>query len=936
MKLKAIACGVFERELSAVAERVDAEVDVELLDAGLHARPKELRVRAQEAIDRASSADEYDAVVIVYGLCGRGTSGLLARQHPLVIPKVHDCISLFLGSRREYSRQFARHPGTFYMTAGWFEKKTHPDSRKIIDYTDERHIRRHPNYASYSEKYGHGNAGFLIRFQESWRKNYTRAAFIDHGLGDSASYESYAKMLAEAFGWQYERIPGRLTILERVLGGDWDDSDILVVRPGERVVATNMPDLLAAVPVDTAPARAASSQTVGAESPAEPTEPAGPTLGLGIDAGGTYTDAVLYDCRANRLLSKSKALTTHHELILGIEEALGNLEASVLGQVDLVALSTTLATNAIVEDRGAKAGLLLMPHLEEIAESVRVEPTQLLKGKLTITGEELEPVDPAEVKTAANELIEQEHVDCIAISGYASVKNPAHELTVKQIVSELHGVPIVCGHELSSKLNFINRAHTAALNAKLMPVVKHLVTAVHDALARHGVNAPLVVVKGDGSLMSEGAALERPIETVLSGPAASVAGARFLTNVEDALVIDMGGTTSDTALVKDGFVAVCPEGARVGSWRTSVEAADVLTSGLGGDSHVRLDSDGRLSIGPRRAVPIGYVSQKWPPIKEHLAAVAPHLDDYVSSDPLEFFVLVRPPGRELTERRESAIVTALAERPMSRSEIAARFGLLSPSLVRLNQAEALGIVRRAAITPTDMLHVTGEFAAWDVDASRLALELLAGLMKTDLETVIDVIREGVTQRLARLLIDRQLSQEMPADDWPTCKACERLFSSMVSGAGSDGYELRFSLDKPVVAIGAPVRPFLPEVARRLNTQLEIPEHCDVANAIGAVTSEVVVRETILVRPSDVGTFLLYSRAERREFLDLESAEEYARDAVVTLVRERARHFGTGERRVHVKTTDRTGAIAGGERLFLELVVEGRLHGKPALAAGARA
>jgi len=151
--VKVVACGVFERELSALKEEGTCPLDIELLDAGLHSRPKELKVRLQDAIDRCE-AGKYERISILYGLCGRGVIGLLTRATPVGLPRVHDCISLFLGSSQEYRQQFKAWPGTFYMTPGWFEKKAHPDQYRAASLRKEWCECDDPNYTEWSEKFG--------------------------------------------------------------------------------------------------------------------------------------------------------------------------------------------------------------------------------------------------------------------------------------------------------------------------------------------------------------------------------------------------------------------------------------------------------------------------------------------------------------------------------------------------------------------------------------------------------------------------------------------------------------------------------------------------------------------------------------------------------------------------------------------------------------
>ncbi len=188
------------------------------------------------------------------------------------------------------------------------------------------------------------------------------------------------------------------------------------------------------------------------------------------------------------------------------------------------------------------------------------------------------------------------------MSSLFSVRNPSHERRIRSLIRELTGKPVTCGHELTSGLDAPRRALTAALNAQLTPQLRHLLEAVQAVLTEAGIAAPLMVVKGDGSLMAVEMALECPVETVLSGPAASVVGARFLTGCDDFVMSDMGGTTTDIAVVRGGHPVLSAEGASVGGWKTMVEAVDVRTFGLGGDSELAFDGRS-IIIGPRRVRP---------------------------------------------------------------------------------------------------------------------------------------------------------------------------------------------------------------------------------------------------------------------------------------------------------------------------------------------
>ena len=276
---------------------------------------------------------------------------------------------------------------------------------------------------------------------------------------------------------------------------------------------------------------------------------------LGIDTGGTYTDAVLFE-HDKGVLRTAKALTTKHDLALGIAEAAQAVLPEHREEVALVSISTTLATNAIVEGRGAPVCLLLVGQAREalrrsdLGSAMRGDPVAFIDGGHTATGEEQAPLD----LEVAREAIEGNAaaVAAFAIAAQFAVRNPVHEVRLRHLVGEISGLPVTCSHELSDRLDAPRRALTSVLNARLIPLITQLIEAVETMMSSEGLNARLMVVKGDGSLVKAKVALARPVETVLSGPAASMVGGRHLAGVENALVVDMGGTTTDIAVLDQG------------------------------------------------------------------------------------------------------------------------------------------------------------------------------------------------------------------------------------------------------------------------------------------------------------------------------------------------------------------------------------------------
>ena len=307
---------------------------------------------------------------------------------------------------------------------------------------------------------------------------------------------------------------------------------------------------------------------------------------LGVDTGGTYTDAVIVDEAATRVIGSAKSLTTRGDLALGIGRAVDAAlaEAGVApSQVALVSLSTTLATNALVEGQGGRVALVFIGFDDDdldrggLVEALKGDPVIRLAGGHTHAGTEFAALDLAALEAQVAALGDQ--VMGFAVAARFATRNPAHEAAARDIIRRVTGRPVTCSHELSAQLNGPKRALTAVLNARLIGMIDRLVAACERHLAQVGIDAPLMVVRGDGALISAAMVRERPIETILSGPAASIVGARWLTGEKDALVSDIGGTTTDVALLRDGLPEIDPQGARVGGFRTMVEAVAMRTTG---------------------------------------------------------------------------------------------------------------------------------------------------------------------------------------------------------------------------------------------------------------------------------------------------------------------------------------------------------------------
>jgi hypothetical protein len=234
MRIKCLGCDALARMVYLSAAYSPHMVDVSLFQLGLHNHPADLRSQLQKEID-ALQGQKYDAIVMAYGLCGQATMGLIARDIQIVIPRAHDCITLFLGSRESYKTQHEACPGTYWYTKDYIERGSQYGSVPVLGAGGvELGADMETVYDEYVRKYGKDNADYLMEVMGAWQANYQRAAFIDMKIGDAAATEERAQDEATRRGWTFERIEGNAVIIKRLLDGDWD-KDFLILKPGELI-----------------------------------------------------------------------------------------------------------------------------------------------------------------------------------------------------------------------------------------------------------------------------------------------------------------------------------------------------------------------------------------------------------------------------------------------------------------------------------------------------------------------------------------------------------------------------------------------------------------------------------------------------------------------------------------------------------------------------
>jgi N-methylhydantoinase A/oxoprolinase/acetone carboxylase beta subunit len=592
---------------------------------------------------------------------------------------------------------------------------------------------------------------------------------------------------------------------------------------------------------------------------------------IGIDTGGTYTDAAIVDMRDRKVLASAKALTTRGDLSIGITEALGEALRRAgddfnRDDVSLVSLSTTLATNALVEGRGSSIATILVGFTDTMVDRTRIAnaiPSARIfrvAGGHTHNGEEHEPLDEVAIRSALED--QRGYADAYAVAGRFAVRNPGHENRARELIREITGCPVTASCDLTDALDGPRRALTAALNARIVSLIVGLVSAVRRSMEREGVSATLMIVKGDGSIASAEAVIERPIETILSGPAASVIGAKFLSGFSDFIISDIGGTTTDVAVVKGGWPTLCEKGSVVGGYRTLVKAIDMHTVGLGGDSEVEVDFEGRIILRPNRVVPISLMGARWPSMIETMKA---SLSAGVGMRRASRY-LVRPegsePGATLRDlsKPDLELLAGVEKEPKPYSDLIFR-AVHRAAIARLVDR---GLVQIVGFTPSDAAHVLGLQSQWSREAAVAACMLIGrsnemisydeNEAEAECRDFAQAVFGAVVAKSSHLIIERLCGQRL--DPSAPLVAAVTTGNHRVADLG-----VSLKSEIPMIAVGGPAAVFYPDVGRRLGVKAVIPKDSAVANAIGAAIGLVKARAIVEITKREDGAFNVHHAGE---------------------------------------------------------------------------
>ena len=537
------------------------------------------------------------------------------------------------------------------------------------------------------------------------------------------------------------------------------------------------------------------------------------TYGIGIDTGGTYTDAVLLNLNDNTIIGTAKSPTTHHQLSHGIALALRDLMVNCQlksPDISLVAVSTTLATNAVVENKGDKVGLIVAGHNRPL--DLPVVSSLFIEGGHNLQGQEDTPLDMEALVRAVSQL--KGNVDAYVLCSAMSIKNPTHEMVMGKAVQMIDQLPVFLSHEVSNRPGIHDRAATAVLNARLRPIMEEFLLGMQDGLVALGMAGNVKIIRGDAKTMNIADTPRHAASTVASGPAATAWFGLQNCPETNGLIVDIGGTTTDITMIRNGQPTLTEDGSKIGNWRTHINSVKMSTVGAGGDSHATVSPQGQLTVGPARVTPLALCPdsknpQTWlgPGLKAQLVAISP--------DILE------------KEAANNEILAYLYQNgPTTPDHLKNNFTMSEFTINdHLKELIKMQLAWETGFTPTDAFIALGKLDLGDKEVATKAAEILGQALNMSGPEYAKLVIATIQQKIEDAILDHLLSIE-------TGKTLSSFYPKY---RHSEVIDFAFQLKIPIIGIGAAAQLLLPEVAKRLQTKAIFPPNFAVGNAVGAIT-----------------------------------------------------------------------------------------------------
>lgn len=546
---------------------------------------------------------------------------------------------------------------------------------------------------------------------------------------------------------------------------------------------------------------------------------------LGIDAGGTTTNAVIYDRAADDIIWKSQAFTTNEALSLGILKSLFSLPKNIKPKIEEVHLSTTLATNYILENDFSNIGLIIIGDMIgrpfPFKNLYQLKCSEVGNGKL-----------PA---AAQADMIDHSLISDFEHIIVASLGSPDPELENDVCrVLNAKGFPAITATSICTSMDWHIRISTAVFNTGLIPLMQDLIESMYSVLSDLDINAPLKIMCGDGKLAHPDTVMRFPIFTIMSGPAASVAGGLFLCNEDDFLLIDMGGTSADITRIIDRRI----QRKGISTIRDNsiqAESLNIKSFPAGGDSQIYYSHLGQLTVGPEKAIPLCLAGSRWPHLEEELRSYhRPKGYEMFTVNDTDCFCSCSTRSLSALNQADRNLVEEIRKKPHSLFYLSEKFGKDADSL-HLDRLINLGYIQKISFTPTDILHILGQYTEWDRSISHTAANIMSKVGDMSMQKFLSIAEARITDQLAFYCMQSISDFENHKFDFRDSRATQYIIDHFLNKI--DPYLLViFKITKPIVAVGAPARCWLPKVATKLGTEIIIPHHFESANAVGVAVS----------------------------------------------------------------------------------------------------
>ena len=664
------------------------------------------------------------------------------------------------------------------------------------------------------------------------------------------------------------------------------------------------------------------------------------SLILGLDAGGTYTDSVIFDSKTQKIISEGKSLTTNFDLSIGIKKSmeisLSKIPIINQNKIKLIVVSSTLATNSVVNSTGCRVGLILAGFDQSILKNQKLlnvcknGEIFLTPGGHNADGIEIEKLKLYEIDKFLKCNLEK--IESIAITSQFSTRNPDHENRIKEYIRKKAQLPITCSHDLTFNLNGPKRAITCVLNASLANIIDRLLLDIENIILEKDLKSKLMIVKGDGSLINPITARAKPIDTTMSGPAASSVGAVWLTNKKNAIVVDIGGTTTDICLIKAGFPLISTKGAEIGKWKTMVESLSIKTTGLGGDSEVSLPQNNlfnNLKIGPKRIIPLSLGAKNEPIILEFLKKQSAYP---ISSETDGVFIWkknLNDSPNWLSKVETLAYKNLNDKIPVPISEVAPNQSLLGAfkRLINYNLVEISGF------TPTDAAHVLKIFNGFCTKAAELGAIIFSNqknasgnFIANSKEEFSEIVIKSLINKSACSICDFALRSENI--NFTENRLNENfLLQEILFGDKRKLAQINLKINLPIISIGASAPSYYPQVASKLKTNNIIPKNFSVAGAVGAAIGSIKQTVKILITQSEKDKFRVHFSSKPKVYSNLLEAVKKAKVISKELAYKRCSSNGASKIVTKINVIKNEIALSKNKKIFLEYIIIATAYGR---------